>query len=243
MRTFMRSFLTLSLALVLMACPAAATEIFNKPKKNDALPEAPVIQNMSPRNLPEAAPTMQTIEKAAPPAASAPEETIESFSRRYNENCLKKQNDVLKGDDLRMLCACTSSKLQEKMTVGEIRQMATDTPEGQVQRNRMVIDVYAPCMEYPSRALLMSRCADYKTSLEKTPQGQALNGEAICSCLAQNMAAYVAVNAQAILTKKLAVSPSDMDPLGAFLNSPEYQAQVNSTFASCVQGQGALKQQ
>lgn len=240
MRTFLkRLFLVIALLVAFAAPPAMATDIFNKPVKDNALPEVP----QAPAQVaPQPAPQMQQM--PTPPAAAQPApESIESFAKRYNENCLDKKNDIIKGDDLRMLCACTASKLQEKMTVTEVETMATDTPEGQVQRNRMVTDVYAPCMEYPSRALLMSQCKSYQDKLKKTAGGQAINGEAICGCLAQNMAAYVAVNAQPILAQKLAANPTDMDPLGAFLNSPEYQAQVNATFTGCIQQHGAFKPQ
>ncbi len=220
------------------AFPAMATDIFNKPVKDNALPDVP--QAAQQPVAPQPAPQMQQM--PTPQAAQTEKESIESFAKRYNENCLKKKNEILKGDDLRMLCACTASKLQEKMTVEEVETMTTDTPEGQVQRNRMVTDVYAPCMEYPSRALLMNQCNSYQDKLKQTQGGQAINGEAICGCLAQNMAAYVAVNAQPILAQKLAANPSDMDPLGAFLNSPEYQAQVNATFTGCIQQHGAFKQ-
>lgn len=228
----MKTLLILAVALMAAVSPAAAASIFNKPKDN-ALPEVPAYSSPPPAAAPQTAP------QAAP---EAPMETIESLAKRYNENCLKKENAVLKGDDLRMLCACTASKFQEKMTVQEVHTMATDTPEGKVQRNRMVTDVYAPCMEYPSRALLMSQCASYQENLKKTmPAGQTVNGEAICGCLAQNMAAYVAVNAQPILAQRLAANPDDMDPLSEFLNSREYQSQVNSTFMGCIQQFGAFK--
>jgi hypothetical protein len=234
----MRTFLIIAMVVAFAAPPAIAADIFNKPVKDNALPDVPPAAQQQ-----EAQPAPQMQQMPTPQAApQAAQESIESFAKRYNENCLKKKNDILKGDDLRMLCACTASKLQEKMTVTEVETMTTDTPEGQVQRNRMVTDVYAPCMEYPSRALLMNQCNSYQDKLKKAQSGQAINGEAICGCLAQNMAAYVAVNAQPILAQKLAANPADMDPLGAFLNSPEYQAQVNATFTGCIQQHGAFKQ-
>lgn len=229
----MRTLLIIATALAAAATPVSAASIFNKPRDN-VLPQAP---SAAPQQLPAPAP---------PPAAApeiAPTESMESVAKRYNENCLKKKSEIVKGDDLRMLCACTASKMQEKMTIEEIQTMTQDTPEGQVQRNRMVIDVYAPCMEYPSRALLMNQCAAYQANLKKTQGGLAINGEAICGCLAQNMAAYVAVNAQPVLAQKLAANPNDMDPLSEFLNSPEYQSQVNATFNGCIQQHGAFKKQ
>jgi hypothetical protein len=235
----MRTFLIIALVVAFAAFPALAADIFNKPVKDNALPDVPPAARQ--QEAPTPAPQLQQM-PSPQTAPQAEKESIESFAKRYNENCLKKKNEILKGDDLRMLCACTASKLQEKMTVAEVETMTTDTPEGQVQRNRMVTDVYAPCMEYPSRALLMNQCASYQEKLKKTAGGQSINGEAICGCLAQNMAAYVALNAQPILAQKLAANPADMDPLGAFLNSQEYQAQVNATFSGCIQQHGAFKQ-
>src|SRR5690606_16829899 len=116
----MRHFLALLTVLALAApLPVLAAEIFVRPNKDNALPEAPY-----------AAPKQQRIQQPPPPQEqgqpeipqSAPE-TIEDFAERYNENCLKKKDPIMKGEPLRMLCACSASKLQEKMTVEEVKTM------------------------------------------------------------------------------------------------------------------------
>jgi hypothetical protein len=226
----MNRILLVLLAILFTASSAHAAAIFNKPKKDNALPDAVVEQP-----APEAQPIPQAVPEAAAPAAAPAEETIESFAERYMQNCLKKQDPVLKGEALRMLCACSASKLQEKMTVEEVKAMMTDTPEGLAQRNRMAVHVYAPCMEYPAKALMMSRCEAYKENLSK-----AQNGEAICACFANNMALYTSANAQTVMAQQLMANPHETDPLGAFMNSAEYKKQTDATLVSCVNSNGGL---
>jgi hypothetical protein len=219
----MRTLLIALVALTFVAAPAFAATIFNKPNKDNALPDPMQQEQPVPDAVP--APTPTPVE----PQAQAAPETIEDFADRYNENCMKKKDPILRGEPLRMLCACSAAKLQEKMTVDEVKTMMTDTPEGLGQRNRMAVHVYAPCMEYPTRALLYHNCKSNKDVLS-----QYKNAETICTCMADDMAKYIAANGQAILAQKLMENPNDPDPLGGLMSSEGFQAQTQNAFMACV---------
>lgn len=219
----MRTVLVLLIALMIAAAPAFAGVIFNKPNKDNALPEVPAQEE----TVPDAAQT--PVPQTTPPAQAEPE-TIEDFAGRYNENCLKKKDPVLKGEPLRMLCACSASKLQEKMTVDEVKTMMEDTPAGLGQRNRMAVHVYAPCMEYPTRALLYHNCKANKDVL-----AQYKNADMICTCMADDMAAYIAQNGQSLLAQRLLENPNDPDPLGGLMQSAGFQQQTQNAFLACIQ--------
>ncbi|MEZ5919023.1 MAG: hypothetical protein R3D66_03620 [Alphaproteobacteria bacterium] len=73
------------------------------------------------------------------------------------------------GQHLQMMCACTSSKIPDVMTIQQMQALQTDTEEGQFQRNRMMMFVYAPCIEYPTRAGL-SRISHEQSSNQNSDQ-------------------------------------------------------------------------
>jgi hypothetical protein len=218
------------LAVLTIAGPAMAADIFNKPVKDNVLPDAPSAQQQTapaaPATPPPSAPAPQA---AAPEAPQAPAETVEEFAKRYNENCLKKEHPVLKGEPLRMLCACSAQKLQEKMTVDEVKAMMTDTPEGLAQRNRMAVHVYGPCMEHPVRALLHAECMKNNEVMSKYK-----NGPQLCTCTSDNMANYIATHGPAIMAQVLTANPNELDPLGGLMNSQGFQAQTQQAFVACV---------
>lgn len=219
----MRYFMIFFFALIAATSPTMAADLFVK-KKDNALPGA---STSAQQQAPQAAPQAATPE--APAAGDAPEETMESFAERYNENCMKKKDPVLKGEPLRMLCACSASKLQEAMTVAEVKAMMTDTPEGLTQRNRMAIHVYAPCMQYPVRAMLYNNCSENKEVL-----GQYKNAGQICTCMADDMADFIQKNGPTMLAQNLANNPNDPDPLAQLMQGKDFQSRTQASFMACV---------
>jgi hypothetical protein len=84
-------------------------------------------------------------------------------------------------------------------------------------------------MEYPTRALLYHNCADNKDVLAKYK-----NADNICTCMADDMAAFIAKNGQAMLSQRLTVNPNDPDPLGGLMSSPDFQQRTQGSFVACV---------
>lgn len=163
------------------------------------------------------------------PAPEAPQ-SIKAFANQYFENCQKQQHPVLNGENLEMLCACSSAKVTQVMTTDNVKDMQQDTSEGQYQRNRLLTDVYIPCMEFPTQALLLDTC------LKNPNVGQKMrNGAQICKCMAGGVSAYMVKEAPKYVRQALQSNPGDLDPLSTFLNSAEYQQQSQATLLACLQ--------
>ncbi len=214
-----KTILLLAICLLALSGTAAA-ELFVKKNKGNALPVVP--------------PAATQKQQAAPAQLPQAPETMDVFVQRYYQNCQKKQHPILKGEQLRMLCSCSSQKLKETMTIDQVQAMATDTPEGQEARNFMAVNVYGPCMQYPARALLVNNCKQNKQVLS-----QHKNAAQICTCMADGMARYIAANGQTVLAQRLTENPSDPDPMSSFMASDEFQAQAQQSFMGCA-GQSGL---
>ncbi len=226
----MRIFLLFALVLVFAAQPVAAADIYLKPK-NDALPEMPsqaTAPQAQPAPVPQTTPVPQPQDPQSAPA-QAPM-TMDEFAQKSYEKCLKQDHPIMKGEPLRMFCACTMEKVKQKMTIEEVVAMTTETEAGQAQRNRLVVHVYAQCIEYPVRALLLHNCKNNKDVL----RDHAVSGETICNCMADDMAKYIAAHGAGVMAARLTANPNDQDPLGGFLASEAFRTQTENAFVACV---------
>ena len=177
------------------------------------------------------APPLSSQPAPAQPPAPQPAPDIHDFVRRYEQNCLNKQHPVLNGDALRKLCNCSSAKIMETMRVEDIQAMTTDTPEGQHQRDRMLLSVYVPCMEYPVQALILHSCLNNPDVAGKVP-----NYQQICACAAENTADYVRREAPQVVAESLRNNPGGaIDPLQALVGSPAYEEQTRQILMTCLQ--------
>ena len=183
------------------------------------------IHQASPSSTPNAA-TPQTA-----PSSPAAADTIQDFSKRYYDNCMCKQDAILKGDAQKNLCQCSSDKMVQEMTVNDVKTMTLDTPEGLAQRNRMLIKVYAPCMQYPARALIYDSCVNGPDVKTKVP-----NYPAVCGCMADGMGKYVQDNGPGEIAKNLAVNPNDLNPLQTLMNGQDFQATAKTKLMACLIG-------
>ncbi len=205
--------------LVLASAPAAAQDTFLKPNPStrQAAP-APAPEQQIDEMLGQQTPQVPTLKTSA------------DYANAYYNNCVRQQHPVMKGEDLELLCACTSAKFSEVMTVEQAKAMNEDTPEGQFQRNRMMMFVYAPCIEFPTRAMIMHSClSDPKARYSmKNPQ-------ATCSCLANSVAEEMKSRAPGIIENSLRTNPKDLDPLATLMNSKTFDDVSRQHSMRCLQ--------
>ncbi len=230
---------------------AGAADIFVRPKTElpegtvkpyDAPDKTPLVQKAAP------APVAPPVQEQAAPAAEAPSATpnipelqapeqtpvepqnIEEMANTYYRNCMAKQHPMLDGENQQLLCGCTSAKIPEVMTFDQMKAMGEDTPEGLEQRNRMMLLVYTPCIEYPTRSMVLYRCLD--NGQLKAVVG---NTQPICSCLANNMALFMREKAGPAIELAIKRNQKDIDPLGMLMQSRGYERAETQTLHGCME--------
>ena len=136
---------------------------------------------------------------------------------------------MLDAENKQLMCGCTSAKIPDIMTLEQMKAMANDTPEGLEQRNRMMVLVYTPCIEYPTRAMVLYRCLP-------DPKLQAVVGDTgpICNCLADNMAMFMRVRAPRTIESALRHNQKDLDPLRLLMESKGYETAETQTLNGCL---------
>jgi len=97
----------------------------------------------------------------------------------YYEQCNSQPAQGITQKSKEYLCACTAAKMMQSMQVEDVQAMAQQNQAGRDAMNNMLINVYAPCMNYPAKDHYYNNCiTDPKTkTLSRNPQG-------LCNCMA-----------------------------------------------------------
>ncbi len=214
--------------------PARAGDIFLKNDPAGAQGETAPHPYIAPMGTPQAAPAEQPYYEQQQPATQtqangAEGDTITTLATRYYKNCVSKDDPILKEANLQLLCTCAAQKMMEVMTVDDIKTMATETQEGQFQRNRLLLQVYAPCMQYPARSLLYGNCVG-TPEIQSTVPGY----EIACACMADRMASYVSENATTVVAQNLQANPADSNPLQSLMNRADFKARAQAELGECI---------
>jgi hypothetical protein len=146
--------------------------------------------------------------------------------KQFSASCLKngEQDQTMSPQTKQIFCACTGQFMQRNLTMTDLQNMSAKGQIGRNAANKMLTGVYAPCMEFPVRDMIQKQCMnDVKQA-------------SVCSCLSKNMAAYTAKSAQTTLKQVLAKTPNAFDPMGAIIDSPEFQAQQKQITMQCLTG-------
>ena len=127
-----------------------------------------------------------------------------------------------------LFCACTAAKTMESLSVEDTRQMAQQNQSGRNALNKMIIQVYAPCMQYPTRDYHYNACI-------KNPKTKILgNPQSLCSCSADKIALHLRDNGQSLFQNILNTNPNIMDPMQALYDDPKFQQFAKSKLLGCV---------
>ena len=202
-----------------VALPIAA-EIYVKPKSQ---------QTQDTDTSP--APVVQQAEPVTPPIEGTIESTdSKAFANEYFKNCIAQDHPILSGENKEMLCACTSSQLSQHFTRDQMQTSTEDSEDGAYQRARLALQVYTPCIEYPTNALVTDRCLTNTQVQTAVP-----NYKAVCGCLGDKMGAFMKIKAPAYMRTALAENPEDIDPLRTLLESDLYNDNTQRFLNTCIQ--------
>lgn len=227
----MKKSLSVFVLCVLLILPvsAGAQDVFVKKPSKAGSVEHPVAPYDGPVPTPEEAAPPPSPAAKQEEQAPAPEATIDDYANRYYENCRAQKHPILQGENLELLCGCTASQLPKAMTIEQVRQMQEDSADGQYQRNRMMLFVYAPCIEHPTRALVLDQCMN-----DPKVQAGIKNYKTVCNCLADNMATFMKERAPATIENAIKFNEKDVDPLRKLLESPAFDETSRSKMGECI---------
>jgi hypothetical protein len=156
-------------------------------------------------------------------------------SNTYFSNCIKAshnqpQPQQLSQESQNMLCACTAARLTTNFTMEDMQTMTGQDPvAARLAYNKMLVDIYAPCMETPSYDYYYATCL-------QNPETQKYGNDvkSICKCLGGTMALHLRNNGSEVFRRLLQTNPNMTDPMAALTSDPEFKIFASQKLTSCL---------
>lgn len=145
----------------------------------------------------------------------------------FFQDCFRLDNNQeMSTNTQKALCQCTSHHMQDNLSVEDVQTMRGQDQAARDALNKMLLEVYAPCMEFPVRDLIYKRCM----------QNDIQSKKGICGCLAEKMSVYTAQTARATLGDILKTNPNITDPMDPIVNSASFERMEKQVALECIQG-------
>ena len=148
----------------------------------------------------------------------------------YFANCVAQpQSQFLTKDSQNLFCACTAARMTQFFSVEDMKTMMS--PDAAVARpafNKMLVNVYAPCMETPVRDHYQNVCITNPDSA-RFPDRQGT-----CQCLGNAMGKHFALRGEEAFRQILSTNPNAMDPMAAALADPSIQTLAQEKLIACL---------
>ncbi|MFA5592246.1 MAG: hypothetical protein WC989_02910 [Micavibrio sp.] len=163
-------------------------------------------------------------------SAQAQTPVSKETANSYFDNCAAQPaGESLSADSQNMLCACTAARLTQFFTVEDMQAMADpNRPEARLAVNKMLVEIYAPCMEAPTRDFHYNACI---TNPDTARYG---DPQRICPCMADAVAGHMRNNGPAVFRDILTRNPTIVDPMAALVDDPGFKQFAQSKLLACV---------
>ena len=152
-------------------------------------------------------------------------------ANKYFEACVANEDPRFTKDTQELFCACTSVHLMERYTMEDMRDSSRPDQIGRDATNKMITNVYAPCIKYPAKEYHYNQCLNSgKIRLLGDPK-------TICSCSAEQVAAVLERDGQQMLIDIIEKTPNIIDPMRAVYDDREFQKMIEQKALSCITDQ------
>ncbi len=151
----------------------------------------------------------------------------------FYQNCLEKRDARMTEESQAEFCACSATEMQNSMSVEEIQTMFAQSQEGRNMLNKMLVQVYAPCMNYPVQDMIEMSCrTDPKVAALK------LKGDIsdLCYCMGKETGKWFAENGPPLLFALLKKDPNITDPITPIMESHVVKKESYNFLMSCADG-------
>lgn len=166
-----------------------------------------------------------------PFTAQAQTPVSKETANQYFDNCVKSASpqQPISTQTQEMLCACTAARLTQFFTMEDMKTMTGSEPtSARAAYNKMMVNIYAPCMEEPTREYYRNVCiSNPDTARYGDPQK-------ICPCMADKIAIHMATNGPRVFAEILSANPNITDPMAALLGDPKFETFAQSQLLSCL---------
>lgn len=152
-------------------------------------------------------------------------------SRNYFNNCLQERDPRMSKASQEEFCACTAATMEQSFTMEELQTMHEQEQESRDMVDKLLLEVYVPCMSYPVRDMIEMQCLDDPkvTALE-------LKGDrgTLCDCMGVSTGTWFSAEGGALMAALIADNPEMSDPLVPVMDSRAFQNKAYEFLMKCV---------
>ncbi len=153
-------------------------------------------------------------------------ELTEKLVARYFDNCMSQPSKNPTSADIKeYLCLCTAQQIEQQIAPADIALMFTKTPEGEFQRQRVIGEIYVPCLKKPLNILTTQKCTKNPEMREKYTKYQA-----VCQCVSDQASAFVIKNKKIPSVRS---NPNLEDLLHQFMRDAPFRTRQYQVERSC----------
>lgn len=164
------------------------------------------------------------------PAAHAQTAIDKDKAYAYYQNCMAQGSPIMSKETMDQMCGCTAAHMMKAMTVEDINIMGGNDQAARDVLNKMVIQVYAPCIQFPAESYYYNTCItnEQTKALSRDPEG-------LCSCMATEVASYLQTNSAQVFGNIISTNPNITDPMTALTSDPAFTQFAQDRLTSCYQ--------
>jgi hypothetical protein len=167
---------------------------------------------------------------ALPSAAKATEISKEAANAYFGQ-CMGARDERMTPETQEELCACTSAHMMGKLSAEEIQIMGENTSRGRAVLNKMLIEVYGPCMAGPVTDLVTGQCAtDPRIALAD----QTVDRTVLCGCMTERTNEWFSTAGPQIMAQALLEQPYTGDPITPVAESKVFKDETYEIMLACM---------
>lgn len=148
----------------------------------------------------------------------------------YYQSCISRADERMSLSAQEGLCSCAAARMVTTMTLEDLVQMKPESGPGRAAYNKMLAEVYGPCMQFPIEDELHNECMRDS----KIKQFALRDQGALCHCMAKKTGALMPDQAPGLMRNIIKHNPGISDPFKALLNNQTLREQAYNNIYSCL---------
>ncbi len=153
-------------------------------------------------------------------------------ANNYYQSCNAQRDQRMSEATQDAFCACTSAEMMSRFSVEDIQLMNSGEDGARDVVNRMILDIYAPCMHYPVQDLTEIGCLQ-DSAIEKIDA--AMPRDDLCRCMGETTGHWFSTEGRALMATILEQNPTIEDPMTPLMQSAEFRTRSHENMLACLQ--------
>lgn len=155
------------------------------------------------------------------------------MANKYFNNCVQSSAQTeqrFSPQAQQMFCACTAARMTQFFSIQDMQTMTnTSDPNSRLAFNKILVNIYAPCMKEPMREYHYAQCIGNPQTAQLTNDPQKM-----CGCAAEQLGIQMEVYGSQMFEKILQRNPTIEDPMSAIYSDPEFQTLAQRKALGCL---------